>query len=219
MVGDRHWRFFTVHEAAVVEAACSRLVPGSDDHVGEAGHPGAREAQVTVYIDNLLGCFSVSPPTIYADHRRISTGDGKFVEPTAPQIIGWKERIQQLQGIYRAGIRQLDACSRGGSYLVGNVAERDAILLLPEVRDFRNVLFDHAIEGMYADPVYGGNYEMLVWDDLGFAKPDSYEGYKSEDVSSAEDPPSFRDRALEDLVSNHFALVVQLLVGSDSDHG
>src|SRR6516164_7195462 len=51
-------RFFTGHEAAVVEAATARIVPGPEDDPAEAGHPGAREAGVTDYIDLMLGALS-----------------------------------------------------------------------------------------------------------------------------------------------------------------
>ena len=38
------FRFFTGHQAAVVEAATARIAPGPLDDPAEAGHPGAREA-------------------------------------------------------------------------------------------------------------------------------------------------------------------------------
>ena len=49
--------FFTEHQAAVVEAATARIAPGPEDDPAEAGHPGAREADVTGYIDTMLGAL------------------------------------------------------------------------------------------------------------------------------------------------------------------
>jgi Gluconate 2-dehydrogenase subunit 3 len=49
--------FFTGHEAAVVEAATARIAPGPEDDPAEVGHPGAREAGVTCYIDMMLGAL------------------------------------------------------------------------------------------------------------------------------------------------------------------
>jgi hypothetical protein len=37
----RAWRFFTVHQAAVIEDATARIAPGPADDPAEAGHPGA----------------------------------------------------------------------------------------------------------------------------------------------------------------------------------
>ena len=51
-------RFFTAHQAAVVEAATARIAPGPHDDPAEAGHPGAREAGVTGYIDTMLGALA-----------------------------------------------------------------------------------------------------------------------------------------------------------------
>lgn len=50
-------RFFTPHQAAVVEDATARIAPGPGDDPAEAGHPGAREAGVTSYIDGMLGAL------------------------------------------------------------------------------------------------------------------------------------------------------------------
>src|SRR5689334_12825864 len=58
-------RFFTAHQAAVVEAATARIAPGPKDDPAEAGHPGAREAGVTGYIDTMLGALQdegTTPP-------------------------------------------------------------------------------------------------------------------------------------------------------------
>ena len=51
-------RFFTAHQAAVVEDATARIAPGPRDDPAEAGHPGAREAGVTAYIDAMLAALA-----------------------------------------------------------------------------------------------------------------------------------------------------------------
>ena len=47
--------FFTSHQAAVVEDATARIAPGPTDDPAEG--PGAREADVTGYIDTMLGAL------------------------------------------------------------------------------------------------------------------------------------------------------------------
>ena len=54
----RSLRFFSGHQAAVVEDATARIAPGPEDDPAEAGHPGAREAGVTGYIDAMLGALA-----------------------------------------------------------------------------------------------------------------------------------------------------------------
>ena len=43
---DTGYRFLTPHQAAVLDAATRRLIPGPTDHPLEIGHPGAAEANV-----------------------------------------------------------------------------------------------------------------------------------------------------------------------------
>ena len=68
-VSPRSLRFFTAHQAAVIEDATARIAPGPADDPDEAGHPGAREADVTGYIDSMLaqlGALDGAAPLIFA---------------------------------------------------------------------------------------------------------------------------------------------------------
>src|SRR5260370_42337089 len=60
--GVRVLRFFTSHEAAVVEHATARIAPGPRDDPAEAGHPGARAADGTGAIDPMLGALERQTP-------------------------------------------------------------------------------------------------------------------------------------------------------------
>ena len=73
--------FFTEHEAAVVEAATARIAPGPKDDPAEAGHPGAREAGVTGYIDTMLGALTTVP---YSMIRSSRAARGVTGTPRAP---------------------------------------------------------------------------------------------------------------------------------------
>ncbi|HEY6294202.1 MAG TPA: hypothetical protein VIX15_00925, partial [Streptosporangiaceae bacterium] len=66
--GPRVLRFFTDHEAAVIEDATARIAPGPADDPAEAGHPGAREAGVANYIDLTLGMLSGLGPASPTPH-------------------------------------------------------------------------------------------------------------------------------------------------------
>lgn len=53
-------RFFDAHQWATIDLAASNVLPS------EAGVPGAHEAMVVRYIDNLLSAFDDAPPHIFA---------------------------------------------------------------------------------------------------------------------------------------------------------
>ncbi|MGO9284703.1 MAG: hypothetical protein ACLP75_17410, partial [Mycobacterium sp.] len=63
---DMGYRFFNAHQAAVLDAATRRLIPGPEDNLLEHGHPGAHEADVVGYLDTMLSAFTFSPPAVHA---------------------------------------------------------------------------------------------------------------------------------------------------------
>jgi hypothetical protein len=94
-------RFFSSHQAAVVGDATARIVPGPDDDPNEAGHPGAREAGVTGYIDAMLGTLAAlggedGQDTNGADRERYAEGaDGEGDGALVPAIFAggpWSNR-------------------------------------------------------------------------------------------------------------------------------
>jgi gluconate 2-dehydrogenase gamma chain len=133
--------FFNPEEAATIGAFTERLMPGA------AGKPGAREAGVLNYIDlALAGAYS------------------------------------DLQEFYRHGLTQLDAYSRkthNAAFARLSAAQQDEIIgaleagkadgfAWPTAREFFNTLRTHTMEGMFADPVYGGNKDFVGWRLVGF---------------------------------------------------
>src|SRR5439155_10692110 len=100
-------RFFTAHQAAVVEAATARIAPGPKDDPAEAGHPGAREAGVTGYIDTMLG--ALDDQTIFAggpwSNRYTSGPDlmARFTPLDPVARIAWRKRIITWQNQYTTG--------------------------------------------------------------------------------------------------------------------
>jgi len=182
-------RFFDDHQAAVVTEATARLIPGPDDDPAEAGHPGAREAQVVVYIDLLLSAFDDDPPRIFAGGPWSDRSGGpendlvSFVPLTAWEAERWQERIASLQDRYRAGIDALDQAA-GGDFTAVPADRMDEILLADTPDGFRGLLFEHAIEGTYALPEYGGNHELVGWTEIGFAGDVAPRGWTAEEVQA-----------------------------------
>ena len=188
-------RFFTSHEAAVVEAATARIAPGPADDPAEAGHPGAREAGVTDYIDAMLGALAGSVPLIFAGgpwSNRHAAGPDRMADfiPLDPiTLIAWRKRLAGWQEQYRAGVAALDKLA-GGDFAKAAPGEQDKILARQDASTFRSLLFEHTVEGLYANPEYGGNRGLAGWRDIGFPGDSQPSGYPADEVerSDGRDP-------------------------------
>ena len=141
-------RFFTEEEALIVAAATSRICP--TDQSG----PGARDAGVVIDIDRQLA----GP---YGRDRYRYT-QGPFED--GPPELGYQGKATPRE-IYREGIKNLKGFDR----------------LAPEGQDthlqkiassrFFFLLRQHTIEGMFSDPIHGGNVDMIGWQLIGFPGP------------------------------------------------
>jgi hypothetical protein len=185
--------FFTEHQAAVVEAATARIAPGPTDDPAEAGHPGAREADVTGYIDKMLG--ALDDQDIFAggpwSNRHTSGPDlmARFTPLDPVARLAWRKRLIAWQDQYTRGISQLDKLA-GGDFTKKPPARQDKILATRSVGEFTSLLFGHTIEGLYASPEYGGNKNLTGWKESGFPGDIQPRGYSADEVerSDGHDP-------------------------------
>jgi len=192
------FQFFNSHEAAVVEAATARIAPGPADDPAEAGHPGAREAGVTGYIDKMLatlGALTGPAPIIFAggpwSNRHTSGPDlmADFIPLDPVTIIAWRKRLEGWRKQYMEGIATLDSLA-GGDFTAAAPQDQDKILARQEASGFTSLLFEHTIEGLYANPEYGGNRGLAGWTDIGFPGDIQPRGYTPDQVerSDGRDP-------------------------------
>jgi gluconate 2-dehydrogenase gamma chain len=141
--------YFTEAEALAVKAACARIFP-----TDESG-PGATEAGVVVYIDRqLAGPWG-------KDKYRYTKGP--WVESISEHGYQGKETPQQL---YRAGVKAL-----GEDFATVAAAEQDKRLKAIEKTTFFKILRTHTLEGMFSDPLHGGNAGMVGWQMIGYPGP------------------------------------------------
>src|SRR5438552_1173294 len=134
--GEGLGAFLNRDDAATVAAFTERLMPRAP------GKPGARDAGVLNYIDlALAGAY----------------GD--------------------LQEFYRRGLAQLDQYCRKTHrepFVRLSAGQQDAVITAleedkatgftwPSAQAFFNTLRTHTMEGMFADPVYGGNRDFAGW--------------------------------------------------------
>jgi gluconate 2-dehydrogenase gamma chain len=154
--GAGHGAFFNDADAETVAAFTERLMPGAPDK------PGARDAGVLNYIDLALA-------GAYAD----------------------------LQDFYRRGLTQLDAYCRkshGKPFARLAAAQQDGVIKAleedkvsefawPAAQAFFNTVRTHTMEGMFADPIYGGNKDFAGWRLVGF--PGGQPLFTPEDLESS----------------------------------
>jgi gluconate 2-dehydrogenase gamma chain len=136
MMAGGHGAFFNGDDTRTIAAFAERLMPGG------SGKPGATDANVVNYVDLALS-------GAYADH----------------------------QYFYRRGIAQLDAyCAKtfGKPFRFLTAAQQDETISAlekgkvagfdwPKPHEFFEVVRTHTMEGMFADPIYGGNRDFAGW--------------------------------------------------------
>lgn len=141
-------RFLTTEEARVISAACERIFPG------DASGPGATDAGVVIYIDRqLAGPY----------------GRDRFRYTKAPFVTsvpehGYQGRENPRQ-IYRAGIRAL------GNYADLPIDAQIKKLTEIEHTRFFELLRVHTLEGVFCDPMHGGNADLMGWKLIGYPGP------------------------------------------------
>src|SRR5215470_15975067 len=152
-----HGAFLNDEDVLTVAAFAERLMPG------EPGKPGARDVGVLNYIDLALA-------GAYAD----------------------------LQDFYRRGLAALEAHCRknhDASFVKLDAAKQDAVItaleqgkasefIWPSAQAFFNTVRIHTMEGMFADPVYGGNKDFAGWILVGF--PGAQPLFSPADMQSTE---------------------------------
>jgi hypothetical protein len=203
------FRFLTPHEARVVEEATARLVPGPLDDPLEAlvSSPGAREANIVRYVDNLLSAFDHNPPRIFASgpwsNRHLRPGDehedymAEYVPLVERQVVAWQRRVNELQKAYRAGVKELDAHA-GGDFSAASPSTQDGVLVT--CADFRAVLMNHTLEGMYSVPEYGGNAKEAGWLSIGWRGDSQPTGYTPHQVETSDGPDVIDPTGIVELV-------------------
>lgn len=156
--------YFNADEYAFIMAATARLIPS------EGNGPGAMETRVPVFIDRQLA----------GDYG--TADDWYMVGPHDPNAVperGWQTPLNPAE-VYRQAIPEFDAwceTTHGAKFAELEADVQDAALtalqkgevtLSPEVSVFFATLLANTKEGYFADPMYGGNYQMQSWTYIGF---------------------------------------------------
>jgi gluconate 2-dehydrogenase gamma chain len=157
LAGGGQGAFFNHADSETIAAFAERLMPGAPDK------PGAHDAGVLNYIDLALS-------GAYAD----------------------------LQDFYRRGLEQLDAHCRKTykqPFVYLQSSQMDEVITAleegkatgftwPSSQEFFNTVRTHTVEGMFADPIYGGNKDFAGWRLVGF--PGAQANFTSADLQSSQ---------------------------------
>jgi gluconate 2-dehydrogenase gamma chain len=163
--GPAGYIFLNLDEAAFVEALVDHMIPA--DEIS----PKGTDLGVNIYIDRALAG---------------GWGKGERLYMQGPWKLGTPSQGYQLPltpaQLYRAGIAATNAHCRkayGNTFDRISPSQREEVLAglstgkitfddgLP-VRVFWTTLYQTVIEGMYSDPIYGGNRNKAGWAIIGF---------------------------------------------------
>lgn len=172
---EPHRIFLTDAESAFVRAAVARLIPS------EGTGPGALEADVPNFIDKQLG-------GAWGQGERLFMG-GPFDPHAVPQL-GYqlpyapadlfRRAFNALEGkltVSADGFASLPPEAQDGflkdQLEGGGAGDLDGV----PAKTFFEHLWQLTLEGYFADPVYGGNKDMVAWKAIGF--PGAYASYRN----------------------------------------
>ena len=212
--------FFTPHEARTVEALTATLLPGTPED------PGAREAGVVYYIDACLSYQNgFTARTYYKPPFAIAYEGDRPPEGQTPEGLEmiWVPQDEfdryGLQSIltpremYRMGIMAIDQYTQqqfSANFVDLSTELQEQVIEAmanDELAPFGGVasqtlfetLREHTIEGMFCDPAYRGNRNMVGWKLVGY--PGAQRAYTPIDMNTENffRPP----QSMEDLHISH----------------
>jgi gluconate 2-dehydrogenase gamma chain len=202
---ERPAAFFNIHEAATVDALVSRILPGSADD------PGAHEAGVVFYIDRSLGgtnlgytlkTYTQGPfPVVIEEPVPVEVASSRdiydYVNVAAEHIARYGyQSVLSPQEIYRRGLEFVDAYAQSqfdANFVDLAPEQQDQILTDmsedkasgfegPSARALFTQLRNDTIEGMFSDPMYGGNRDLVGWKLIGY--PGAQRFYSPDDIKN-----------------------------------
>lgn len=167
--GKPIYLYFNADEAGFVEAACERLIP--HDEVG----PGALDAGVPNYLDKQLGGSWGAGERLYRSGpwQAGSPSQGYQLPFTPAELFHNALRAILAEFDGKTAFKDLPA-DQQDAYLKSLEAGGKDLGGIPSGLFF-STLLQMTIEGYFADPIYGGNKDMVAWRMIGF--PGAYADY------------------------------------------
>ncbi len=195
--------FFNDFEARTVEAIAERIIPGGD------GDVGAIDAGVVYYIDRAVAGFSTALQKVYRLGLRELDTYCRRKHESAFVDLGPKRQDNVVRIFLGPESGEAAAASKPvgeDDYdFDGSADHPEHSLSGARSQPFDRTLLDrlfavvreHAIEGFFCDPVYGGNRNAVGWKLVGF--PGVHWGYNEEQMKEGFDGRTLPIRTLSDL--------------------
>lgn len=164
--------FFDAEQAATVATIVDRLLPPGENR------PAATELGVVRYIDRALRREPFYETA--HDDRRFQEAYKSGLErldETARSLYGTPVRELDDEQVDELLTRVLDRSAPGWE----DVPTASAVTMTIPADAFVTLLRDHAIEGYYSQPKYGGNIDLAGWKQAGYVGP-FLEGYRPDEL-------------------------------------
>lgn len=147
----------TIRQARLVDAIAARILPTTDT-------PGAVEAGAVFYIDRTLA--------------------GPYPHLLSRYARGLRALSKHAKGRFGASFEKLNGEQQDS--ILGDL-ESGKITELRDGEAFFELLRTHVLEGVFGEPSYGGNKDMIGWKLVGF--PGQQWGYAETYINKAVDLP------------------------------
>lgn len=202
---DKARRAFLIQTAAGMGAAAAGLVPATQAQAQQQPAEMPMPAATGAAHGEAVGAFfnRADVQTVAALAERIMPGAPNKPGATDAAVINYIDRAlagaySDQQEFYRQGLSQLDAYCNATykkSFVDLSGAQQDEVIGAletgkatgfdwPRAQAFFETLRTHTMEGMFADPVYGGNKNYAGWRLVGF--PGAQEIFTPEDMASSD---------------------------------
>ncbi|AXK81153.1 gluconate 2-dehydrogenase subunit 3 family protein [Pseudolabrys taiwanensis] len=159
------WLHFTADEAKAVEAIADRIIPPDPQT------PGGKDAGCAVYLDRqLAGPYGRAE----GDYNKGPFRDGlkgqgpQTANGPAKQYRAWLAALDKHCVEQQGGKHFADLSDTEKDALLGGLESGEVKLTGVDGKEF----FEHIVKdvqtGFFADPIYGGNRDMVAWKMIGF---------------------------------------------------
>lgn len=158
------WQFLTSEEALELEAIVEQLIPA--DNLSVSG----KEAGCAVFIDRQLAGEYGSFDRLYRQAPfqpgTATQGDQSELTPRDRYRLGLKALGAYCQAQFQKPFSDLQAEQR--DQVLAGLEKGEITLEGIDAQLFFTQVLGNTMEGFFADPIYGGNRDMVSWRMIGF---------------------------------------------------